>query len=387
MKIVDTQSQQNFKKNLGVFFSNNTSLEEWNENGFLNREVHYYKELAKKNINITFFTYGDRKDLKYKKNIFPIKIVPLYSKFYFPNVTILKSILNLFFPIIYKKEIKKLNIIKSNQVWGSLVPCIIKFFFKTPFYIRSGWEPSFRSKDFGIPKIKIFLVFINSLICYNYTDFILVSSKKLNQFIKKKFKINKKISTLGNFIDLKLFKPKKMKRLKNQILMISRITNQKNIELLIDALSKSNIILVHIGSVTPLKKKYILELAKSKKTKIKFLGKKKNEKLPYYYNKSGAYVICSRVEGNPKSLLEAMACKCPIVGTKVEGIKDLIIDNKNGLLCLENAKSLKSSILKILKNKNLSERLSHHALNYVKKNNSFSNYLNFEFKTIMKYAK
>ena len=48
--------------------------------------------------------------------------------------------------------------------------------------------------------------------------------------------------------------------------MISRITNQKNIELLIDALSKSNMILTHIGSVSPLKK-YILELAKSKKTK------------------------------------------------------------------------------------------------------------------------
>ena len=56
-----------------------------------------------------------------------------------------------------------------------------------------------------------------------------------------------------------------MKRIRNQILMISRITNQKNIELLIDALSKSNMILTHIGSVSPLKKKYILELAKSKK--------------------------------------------------------------------------------------------------------------------------
>ena len=139
-----------------------------------------------------------------------------------------------------------------------------------------------------------------------------------------------------------------MKRIRNQILMISRITNQKNIELLIDALSKSNMILTHIGSVSPLKKKYILELSKSKKTKIKFLGKKKNEKLPYYYNKSSVYVICSRVEGNPKSLLEAMACKCPIVGTKVEGIKDLIVHNKNDY-CVENAKSLKASILKILK--------------------------------------
>ena len=129
-----------------MFLSNNTSLEEWNENGFLNREVHYYKELAKKNINVTFFTYGDRKDLKYKKNIFPIKIVPLYSKFYFPNVTILKSILNLFFLFFIKRN-KKIKYYKIKPSLGSLVPCIINFF-KIPFYIRSGWEPSFRSKDF-----------------------------------------------------------------------------------------------------------------------------------------------------------------------------------------------------------------------------------------------
>ena len=37
MKTVDTQLQQKFKRNLGVFFSNNTSLEEWYKNGFLNR--------------------------------------------------------------------------------------------------------------------------------------------------------------------------------------------------------------------------------------------------------------------------------------------------------------------------------------------------------------
>ena len=45
-----------------------------------------------------------------------------------------------------------------------------------------------------------------------------------------------------------------MKRIRNQILMISRITNQKNIELLIDALSKSNMILTHIGSSFSIKK-------------------------------------------------------------------------------------------------------------------------------------
>ena len=127
-------------------------------------------------------------------------------------------------------------------------------------------------------------------------------------------------------------------------------------------------------------------LLKNKKMQIKFLGKKNNDQLPYYYNKSRAYVICSKVEGNPKSLLEAMACKCPIVGTNVEGIKDLIVNKKNGLLSSQNTKSLKNSILKILNNKKLSENLSINALNYVKKNNSISNFLKYEIKTILKYA-
>ncbi len=387
MKTVDTQLQQKFKKNLGVFFSNNTTLEEWYRNGFFYREINYYKKLNKQNIGITFFTYGNKKDLKFKKKIFPINVIPLYSKFYFPNITFLKSILNLFLPFFFKNEIKQMDIIKSNQVWGSMVPCVIKYFFKTPFYIRSGWEPSFRSKDFDIPKFKILFIFINSLICYNYADFILVSSNKLKHFIKKKFKIKKKILTLGNFIDLRIFKPLKIKKVHNQVLMISRATKQKNIELLIKALSQTNVKVIHIGPIAPIKRKKLISLAQNKKTLIKFLGKKINDELPYYYNVSRAYVICSKVEGNPKSLLEAMACKCPIIGTNVEGIKDLVVNKKNGLLCLQNAKSLKNSILKILNNKKLSENLSAEALNYIKKNNSISHFLKCEIKTILKYAK
>ena len=106
MKTVDTQLQQKFKRNLGVFFSNNTSLEEWYKNGFLNREVNYYKKLSKQNIRVTLFTYGNKKDLKFKKKLNPIRIIPLYSKFYFPNITFLKSI----FQILHFIKSKMLDI-------------------------------------------------------------------------------------------------------------------------------------------------------------------------------------------------------------------------------------------------------------------------------------
>ena len=387
MKVEDMQLLKKSKKKLGIFFSNNTSLEEWKNRGFLDREINYYKKLSKENFDITLFTYGDKKDLKFKKKLLPLKIVPLYAYLRFPNVTFLRTFLNFLFPVIFKKEILKLDIIKSNQVWGAIIPCLIKLFYKIPFYIRSGWEPSYRSSDFDISKLKIIFILVNSLICYRYADYILVSSKKIFFHIKKKFRIEKKISILENFIDLEVFRPKAIQRNKNQVLMVSRVTPQKNMELLINALSGTNMLLLHAGFISKKKKSEITLLAKEKKTKLKLLGSIKNTKLSHYYNTSGVYVICSKIEGNPKSLLEAMACKCPVVGTNVEGINDIIKDNKNGLLCSENVLSLKKLIIKLLNNKRLQKKITNNALHLIKKNNSLLQFIKKEKKIINKYAK
>ena len=54
--------------NLYVFFTYNTSLEDWNKNGTLNREINYYSKFLKKGIKVTFVTRSS--DKKYlKKNL------------------------------------------------------------------------------------------------------------------------------------------------------------------------------------------------------------------------------------------------------------------------------------------------------------------------------
>lgn len=388
MRKGDMQLQKNYKKNLGVFFSNNTSLDDWSRKGFINREISYYKKLAyKKKLNIHFFTYGDKKDLRFSNKAYPIKIIPFYNKIYCPNFTILRSFLNLFLPFFLNEEIKKIDLIKSNQVWGALVPCLIKFFYNIPFYIRSGWEPTYKPISFDIPRYKSIFLYVNSLVCYNYADYITVSSKKIHRHICNKFGIKKKIRIIENFIDLNIFKPKKTKKIKNQILTVSRASPQKNIELLIKALSNTNIFILHIGSIKEkIKKKFSL-LARKQRTNIKFLGHIDNDRLPNYYRASEAFVLCSKIEGNPKSLLEAMACKCPVIGTNVDGINDIIIDGKNGILSTLDAKNLKQSVLKILENDKLKIKISSAAMKLVKKKNSEQNFLNIESKVIKEISK
>ena len=62
------QSRLRNKIKVFVFFSFGVSLQTWFEKNILEREVKYYKHLGKKNIEISFVTYGDKTDLSFKKN-------------------------------------------------------------------------------------------------------------------------------------------------------------------------------------------------------------------------------------------------------------------------------------------------------------------------------
>lgn len=61
-----------------------------------------------------------------------------------------------------------------------------------------------------------------------------------------------------------------------------------------------------------------------------FLGKYAD--IVSYYNVLDVYLITSRIEGGPKSVLESWACGVPLISTSVGMAKDLIKDGENGFL-------------------------------------------------------
>jgi len=73
-----------------------------------------------------------------------------------------------------------------------------------------------------------------------------------------------------------------------------------------------------------------------------------------YYNVLDLYLITSREEGGPKSLLESMTCRVPVVSTPVGQCTDIILNNENGILCdtFSDEEIYKKSIL-LIKNKSL----------------------------------
>jgi teichuronic acid biosynthesis glycosyltransferase TuaC len=57
-----------------------------------------------------------------------------------------------------------------------------------------------------------------------------------------------------------------------------------------------------------------------------------NERLRIWYQAASLFVLASSREGWPNVLNEALACGCPVVGTKVGGVPEIVRHGENGML-------------------------------------------------------
>jgi len=76
------------------------------------------------------------------------------------------------------------------------------------------------------------------------------------------------------------------------------------------------------------------------------------------------FCLTSLNEGLPISLIEAMAAGLPVVGTNVDGIRDLIIPNKNGFLVEQgDVEGLKKALLLLLQDESMRRSMGQESRN------------------------
>lgn len=91
--------------------------------------------------------------------------------------------------------------------------------------------------------------------------------------------------------------------------------------------------------------------------KVLFLGHRAD--IPNLLSIMDIFCLTSFNEGLPISLIEAMAAGLPIVGTDVEGIRNTIMHDKNGLLVkTDDINGLKSALQVLLKDEPLRQRFA-----------------------------
>jgi D-inositol-3-phosphate glycosyltransferase len=100
---------------------------------------------------------------------------------------------------------------------------------------------------------------------------------------------------------------------------------------------------------------------------VRFLGKRDQDSLPYYYSAAEVVVVPSHYESFGLVALEAMACGTPVVASETGGLAFLIKDGETGFhVPAGDVDALQSRLEMILKDDLLRERLGRQAAGYAR---------------------
>lgn len=353
------------------------SLVSWDYAGIIDRELKLYKELSSTyGHKFTFITFGDSNDLKYEQMYPNFKIIPIYEISKYRNSKTLRFLSSL---TVFRKINKKLNnphLIKTNQLMGFWVGLGIKYKYKCPMIIRTGYDPY----SFSINNKKSFLIrsiyYIFTQLALFVSDEYLVSTRKDELFLKKRFILPKnKIKVMPNWVETDI-PYKELKVRKNEIISVGRLEAQKNFSYLISELSNTNFTLNLIGNGSL--KEQLHNLAKSINSNVKFLNRMPNNELIEFLTNFKYFVLPSYFEGNPKVVLEAMSAGCIVLVNNFPGIEEIITNQVDGIIINGKKEELIKMINVLEKDNMYSTNLSKNALLTIKKNFSLKAFIEKE---------
>ena len=354
-----------------LFFTFDISLTSWKDTGLLEREIKLYKYLLENHeIKFTFITFGDSSDKEIKGFPKEIEVVPVYELIKHSNVKLLRFLKSFVLPFKLRKVISKADILKTNQLNGAWVPVMAKIMFRKKLFIRTGYDPY----NFSKKQEKSFIItmgyFFLTQISLIFSNIFTVTSLQDKKNIGKYFISAEKIRVRPNWINVGSY-PNLENRLKDRILCVGRLEQQKNFKLLIESLknSQTTIDIVGDGSL----KEDLIMLAEKYSVNLNLLGTLSNDELLKLYPKYKIFVLSSLYEGNPKVLLEAMAAGCLVLANKIESVDEIIKNEENGILFDINDLDLISIINKFENQPSEIEYMRKNAYLSVQENNSFEN--------------
>jgi glycosyltransferase involved in cell wall biosynthesis len=144
------------------------------------------------------------------------------------------------------------------------------------------------------------------------------------------------------------------------VCVISRLVSWKNIDIVIKACEKAKVNCTIVGDGPEMERLKII--AASSKTKVEFMGKLDSKGVQNILYSSEIYILFSSYEGLSFSLLEAMAAKKAIIVSDVEGNRQVITNEKNGLIVtVGNLEKLTSAIKNLSDNPTIRKTLGENA--------------------------
>ena len=203
-----------------------------------------------------------------------------------------------------------------------------------------------------------------------WADAITTISKESYEFYKNR---SLKIYHIPNGIDIESLEKKIDRRFEKQIIFAGRFSKEKGILTLLEIAKKLpkdlNLVIIGSGPEEPKIKQISNEI-----NNVHFLGLKNKDETISLIRGSDVLIQPSLVEGISSTLLESMACKTSIVASDIPGIREVLENNKTGILVSpQEANSFVKEIVGLVQDQKKQELLS---------NNSFAEVLKYNWKNI-----
>ena len=209
----------------------------------------------------------------------------------------------------------------------------------------------------------------------NKSNLIITPSQHLKNFIDK-IGFDKNIFVINNGVNIEQHNKVVLENNIIQLLVVSRLVSQKNIDLIIKAvkvMENENIILNIVGDGSEINNLKLLVKKYELDKKINFIGKIENTKLNEYLKNADIFIQASNYEGLPHSILEAMNFEIPILSTDVGGCSILLNKGERGYIIPMpvSAVEISEGIRKIINNKNEAKSKAKLAKNYLNQEHNF----------------
>ena len=195
-------------------------------------------------------------------------------------------------------------------------------------------------------------LFIHSnLYAFKRMNYIVVVSKYNKKLVLMDGANPETIFIKYNAVNTELFTPDNKIQKDIDILFIGRLSIEKGIDILIDALKylsdKKKCLIIGDG---PLRKELQLQAQKVNHQNIIFEGFIDHTLLPRYIRRSKIVVTPSRSECHASVPLESMACGVPVIASRVSGMEDSIQNGKNSWLLDMNTSENLGKLIELVLN-------------------------------------
>ena len=308
------------------------SMAEMDRLGLISRELAYFEALSRHVGPVEFITYGT--DRKEEERI---------AGRYFPGSTIAWNLPEVFgrmryglflgswLPPLSRQAFDGCALVRSEQLSGAWAGVLVAKRLGIPFILRCGYlfSPEFAREHTSRLLIRVFTL-MEGLIA-GAADAIIVTYPGARDFFISRHGIPpEKIHVLGNPVDTDLFRPLDLAPERDGII-VARFTGQKNLFSLIEAAAMTGMSLTLVGRGHL--EGALRDHARKLGVDAAFVPPVLNSTIPELIARHRMFVFPSNWEGNPKALIEAMACGRPCIASNIPENTHLIDDGVHGLIC------------------------------------------------------